>query len=223
VSCRRHPRRVVIALTPAVALVAALTAGCGPAADARPAAGTPAKAPSMAVPTAQRTLSETGTDQIRPDAALPHADLRTPAPVRLQVPRVGIDTRLIDLGLQADRTIEVPASAAVAGWYRRGPAPGQVGPAVLVGHVDSRTGPGVFYRIRELQAGDLVNVRRADGRDVHFTVTEVSRFAKSGFPTAAVYGPTPFAELRLVTCGGTFDTAQRHYRDNVVVFARQSG
>lgn len=145
------------------------------------------------------------------------------APVSLQVPRLGIHTGLVRLGLQPDGAVAVPDSAAVAGWYTGGPAPGQTGPAVLAGHVDSRTGPGVFYRLPEARVGDTVVVRRADGRDVRFTVTGVARYAKAAFPTDQVYGATPFAELRLVTCGGSFDYATRHYRDNVVVFARLVG
>jgi hypothetical protein len=143
-------------------------------------------------------------------------------PVRLLVPAAGIDTPLPALHLDAAGALVPPDDVATAGWFADGPAPGDVGPAVLVGHVDSTAGPGVFFRLRDLHAGDDVEVRRADGSAVHFTVTGVARYPKSAFPTAAVYGPTPDAELRLVTCGGTFDRAARSYLDNVVVYARLS-
>jgi sortase (surface protein transpeptidase) len=100
-----------------------------------------------------------------------------------------------------------------------GPVPGDPGPAVIAGHVDSRAGPAVFFRLRELRPGDKVTVRRSDGRAVAFTVDEVDRYPKDAFPTSAVYGPAPGSELRLITCGGSFDAAKRSYRDNVVVYA----
>jgi sortase (surface protein transpeptidase) len=145
---------------------------------------------------------------------------RGPAPVRLEVPAAGIDTPLPALRLDAAGTLAPPADVATAGWFGDGPAPGDVGPAVVVGHVDSTAGPGVFFRLRDLRPGDPVTVQRADGSVVHFAVTRVARYPKSAFPTAAVYGSTPDAELRLVTCGGAFDRAARSYLDNVVVYAR---
>ncbi|PZA22338.1 sortase domain-containing protein, partial [Modestobacter versicolor] len=107
----------------------------------------------------------------------------------------------------------------VAGWFAAGPAPGETGPAVLAGHVDDRTGPAVFFRLEELTAGDEVRVTGADGQLVTFTVTRVASYPKDAFATAEVYGPTTGAELRLITCGGTFDRSRRSYTDNVVVFA----
>ena len=109
---------------------------------------------------------------------------------------------------------------ALAGWYRQGPAPGDPGPAVLTGHVDSVAGPAVFFRLRDIAVGDPVLVDRADGTTVRFTVTRVARYPKGAFPAAEVYGPTPDAELRLITCGGVFDRATGSYADNVIVFAR---
>lgn len=143
-------------------------------------------------------------------------------PLRLRVPRIGVDTRLMRLGLDADRALEVPpmSRADTAGWYERSPVPGDVGPSVLAGHVDSDDGPAVFYRLRELRRGDRVVVDRSDGRRVTFTVTRVTEVAKAAFPTRRVYGDTPSPELRLITCGGTFDAAADGYLANVVVFAR---
>jgi sortase (surface protein transpeptidase) len=138
----------------------------------------------------------------------------------VRVPRIDVDSRLARLGLAADGALETPADYGQAGWYDGGPAPGDVGPAVLAGHVDSTAGPAVFWRLGELVAGDEVLVDRADGSTARFTVTRVERHPKSAFPTDKVYGPTPDAQLRLVTCGGEFDRSQRSYRDNVVVFAR---
>ena len=115
-----------------------------------------------------------------------------------------------------------PSDDTVAGWYRSGPAPGDVGPAVLTGHVDSVAGPAVFFRLRDVAVGDPVSVTRTDGTTVRFTVTRVARFPKDAFPTAEVYAPTPRAELRLITCGGAFDRTARSYLDDVVVYARES-
>jgi hypothetical protein len=109
-----------------------------------------------------------------------------------------------------------------AGWWAGGPRPGQVGAAVILGHVDSTTGPAVFFRLGELEAGDEVLVDRADGTTAHFLVTSLERYHKAEFPSELVYYPTVEAELRLVTCGGPFDSSTGHYRDNVVVFAAQA-
>jgi hypothetical protein len=114
----------------------------------------------------------------------------------------------------------VPTSFSVAGWYDLGPAPGDPGAAVVLGHVDSTSGPAVFYRLGDLAPGELVRVAREDGTDALFRVYAIREFAKSAFPTSLVYGRTRGAELRLITCGGPFDETTGHYLDNVVVFAR---
>jgi LPXTG-site transpeptidase (sortase) family protein len=121
------------------------------------------------------------------------------------------------VGLDEGDALAPPAIGA--GWYADGPAPGETGPAVIAGHVDWAGSPAVFARLDEVGAGDEVLVDHADGTTSRFTVTRVQRYAKSDFPTAAVYGPTPGAELRLITCGGVFDRATGSYRDNVVVYA----
>ena len=140
-------------------------------------------------------------------------------PSRLRIPSAGIDTALTAVGLGADGALAPPADPDAAGWYRQGPAPGSPGPAVITGHVDSTSGPGVFFPLRQVDVGDDLLVDRADGTTVRFTVTRVLSSAKGAFPTDQVYGPTPGAELRLITCGGAFDRATGSYRDNVVVFA----
>jgi sortase (surface protein transpeptidase) len=144
-------------------------------------------------------------------------------PVSLTIPLIGVETTLVKLGLAAGGELQVPSSAAVAGWYTGSPRPGAIGSAVIAGHVDSVTGPGVFYRLSELRAGDRVYVRRADGTTVEFRVNAVETYLKDYFPTAAVYGPAPDPELRLITCGGTFDYATGHYLSNIVVYATEVG
>ena len=143
--------------------------------------------------------------------------------MRLAIPAIGVETPLLRLGLDPDRSMEVPGDFDLAGWFAGGPAPGQPGPAVIAGHVDSRTGPAVFYRLRELRAGDRIEVTRADGTRLRFVVDSNQSFPKAGVPTGAVFGPTPAAELRMVTCAGTFDRSRGSYRDNLVVFARLVG
>jgi hypothetical protein len=140
-------------------------------------------------------------------------------PVRIRIPAVGVTSSLQRLGRQRDGTIAVPRPAAVAGWYREGPRPGQPGPAVILGHVDSRTGPGVFFALADLSSGAMVHVDRADGSTVAFRVTRVDRVPKARFPTDLVYAPTLQPSLRLVTCGGSYDADRRSYRDNVIVYA----
>ena len=147
-------------------------------------------------------------------------------PRTLDIPSIGVHTRVMSLGLQSDGTVEVPPldRDAPAGWYKNLSTPGEPGPAVILGHVDSaRDGPAVFYRLRELRPGARLSIDRADGSTAHFVVRSVARYPKKDFPTAAVYGPRPGAELRLVTCGGSFDALRRHYRDNIVVFAAMTG
>jgi Sortase domain len=140
-------------------------------------------------------------------------------PVRLQIPAIKVDAGLGQVGLQSDGTIAVPSDWNQPAWYVDGPAPGQEGPAVIVGHLDSNTGPAIFWRLGKLKVGDVIQVGRQDGSKPSYTVTGVEEFARAAFPTAAVYGPTPGSVLRLITCGGAFDWSTHRYLDNVVVFA----
>jgi LPXTG-site transpeptidase (sortase) family protein len=140
-------------------------------------------------------------------------------PVSLTIPAIGVSTPLVQLGLTTAGTLQVPSSTAVAGWYTGSPRPGETGAAVIAGHVDSQAGPAVFFRLRLLQPGQLVYVRRADGSLAVFQVNAVQTYLKTQFPTAAVYDALPDAQLRLITCGGTFDPATGHYLSNVVVSA----
>jgi hypothetical protein len=142
-------------------------------------------------------------------------------PVRLDIDAIGVHAAVLRLGLAPDRTVEVPPLGSPdVGWYSYSPAPGDLGPAVLLGHVDSAaTGPSVFHDLPQLRSGDEVVVRRADGTSARFRVDAVGRYPKARFPTAAVYGDIDHAGLRLITCGGSFDRVRRSYTDNVVVYA----
>jgi sortase (surface protein transpeptidase) len=143
------------------------------------------------------------------------------SPVSLTIPLIGVKTNLITLGLAQGGGMQVPSSTAVAGWYTGSPRPGSIGSAIIVGHIDSVSRPGVFFRLSELRRGDDVFVKRADGTTVEFRVTAIQTYLKDRFPTEQVYGPTPDAELRLITCGGAFDLATGHYLSNIVVYATQ--
>ncbi|HEY0817035.1 MAG TPA: class F sortase [Pseudonocardia sp.] len=137
----------------------------------------------------------------------------------MQIPAIGVDSALMPLGLRADGSLQVPPSGFPAGWYTGAPSPGELGPAILAGHVDWGGHAGVFYRLRELKPDAEVTVTRQDGTAAVFRVTQVNEYPKDKFPTAAVYGDLDHAGLRLITCGGSFDRQTRNYDDNIVVFA----
>jgi sortase (surface protein transpeptidase) len=139
-------------------------------------------------------------------------------PVRLDIPSIGVQSSLFALGLTRDGSMEVPRYEE-AGWYEGGARPGENGPAVIAAHVDSKTGPAVFYRLHELLVGDPVTVTRRDGTTARFVVDRLERYAKDSFPTERVYGPTPGPSLRLITCGGAFDETRQSYVENLVAFA----
>jgi hypothetical protein len=143
--------------------------------------------------------------------------------VSIRIEAIGASAPVDPLGLNADGTLEVPTDFQRAGYYTGRPPPGTPGPAIIAAHVDSKTGPAVFYRLRDLKPGDEVVVTRADGSEVAFAVDRVEQHPKDAFPTEAVYGATPGATLRLVTCGGSFDRRSRHYRDNLIAFATFKG
>jgi LPXTG-site transpeptidase (sortase) family protein len=143
------------------------------------------------------------------------------APVKIRIPRIEVNAPVMKLGRDADGTVQVPPLVAhnLTGWYRYGPSPGQRGPAVILGHVDSATGISVFYYLKNLHAGDTVLVTLADGKVAAFAVDGLQRVAKDAFPTASVYGKAGYPSLRLITCGGPFDQATGHYTDNIIVYA----
>ena len=143
-------------------------------------------------------------------------------PVAVDIPAIGVDAKLLRLGLNSDGTIQVPSietSADEAAWYKYSATPGQIGSSVIEGHVDSYQGAAVFFRLGALRPGDTVNVTLADGITAVFRVTGVREYVKSRFPAKAIYGATDYAALRLITCGGAFDYATGHYLSSTVVFA----
>ena len=147
------------------------------------------------------------------------ADPGTAPPTRLRIPAIQVDTSLEVLHLDASGALGAPGDWSHAGWFAEGAVPGDTGPAMIAGHVDSTTGPAVFNRLGQLRPRDLVEVQRADGAWVSFAVVAVQRYPKDAFPTTRVYGPTPDPQLRLITCSGDFNSAQRSYVDNTVVYA----
>jgi sortase (surface protein transpeptidase) len=146
-----------------------------------------------------------------------------PAPIKISIPAIGVSAPIIGLGLKADHSLGVPASFSVAGWFKGGAEPGEAGPAVVVGHVDSVSGPGVFYHLRALRKNDAIKIFARDGSIIHYTVSAMMAAPKSQFPTKAVYGKTSKPTLRLITCDGAFSTSTGHYVDNFIVFAKWAG
>jgi sortase (surface protein transpeptidase) len=140
-------------------------------------------------------------------------------PVRLEIPSISVDTDIIDLGLDTDGTLEVPPDGKAAGWYTGAPAPGEVGPAIIAGHVDWEGTDGVFFDLRNLEPGADIIVTRADGSRTVFTATSIEHFPKDDFPTDVVYGDLDHPGLRIITCGGSFDETARSYTDNIIAFA----
>jgi hypothetical protein len=179
----------------------------------------PATRPDLGRWAATRQVVEAAGNAGRP-AGDPFASAGVEAlgePTRLRIATIGLDRPLETLHV-VKGALQPPQRFDRAGWYAEGTAPGDIGPAVIAGHVDSKAGPAVFYRLRELVPGDKVEVLRG-GTVVTFTVTRTAWYPKSAFPTDAVYGPTPDRQLRLITCGGVFNHALRSYRDNLVVYA----
>ncbi|HJQ48363.1 MAG TPA: class F sortase [Amycolatopsis sp.] len=157
-----------------------------------------------------------------PAASTPaQTGLAASVPTWVELPSISAKSSLVQLGLNADKTVEVPpvTEPLQAGWYKYSPTPGQVGPAVILGHIDGNHQKGIFWRLHEVKVGDKVLVGRQDSSTVTFTVNKVDQVAKSSFPTEAVYGNTSDAEVRLITCGGAYDASTRNYLDNIIVYA----
>jgi sortase (surface protein transpeptidase) len=139
-------------------------------------------------------------------------------PLALSIPAIGLRVPLSELGLNPNHTVQVPTNFQEPGWYEFGPSPGQLGSAVILGHVDSYRGPAVFFQLRTLRPGDQVDVTLADGVIAHFVVRQVAMYPKAQFPSLMVYGSHGYSGLQLVTCGGVFDSQTRSYLSNVVVY-----
>ncbi len=181
----------------------ALATASGPAPNSTPTQPVPARTSSGPTPIAADNP--------------PLAPAPSP-PVMLRIPAIDVAVSVSTLGLNPDQTVQVPTDFQQPGWFGLGPTPGQIGSAVILGHVDSYRGPAVFYRLRSLQAGDQVEVTLADGTIVRFAVTTVTSYPKEQFPAQQVYGSRGVRALQLVTCGGEFDTTTRSYLSNIVVY-----
>ncbi|OMH33087.1 class F sortase [Tersicoccus sp. Bi-70] len=231
-STRTGPLAVVTALAVAAGLTLSGCAGGGAATAigtgaAPSSAASPAPSSSAASSTppsaAASSLGPGRLDRLQdPTGASPAASVG--APTRVRIPGIGVDSTLENLRRDAAGVLAAPKDWQRAGWYTESPVPGQRGPSVIAGHLTAPDGPGVFYRLPELRPGDPVTVTGADGRDVHFTVTRVLSADRVGiFPTEQIYGPTPDAQLRLITCDGHWDPALGHWTRNLVVFATADG
>lgn len=140
-------------------------------------------------------------------------------PVEVDIPSVNISTPVIPTDLRSDGSIQVPDSSDEAGWYDKSPTPGQLGPSIIVGHVDYLTGIAAFWRLRYVQPGAEVDINRADGSVARFKIDSIGDYSQNNFPSSLVYGNINEAGLRLITCSGVFDSATRHYSDNLVIYA----
>jgi sortase (surface protein transpeptidase) len=217
-------RRARLAVLAAVLLVVAggVVLLAGLRAQQAPAQPPAQAAEETSSPAAATASSEPPSAASRVAPAVQGPLLPASSPVRVAIPAIGAASDLLQLGLNADGTVQVPPleRKSKAGWYRGSPTPGEVGPSVVLGHVDSAEyGPGIFFRLGDLRPGDQISVDRADSTTAVFTVDRVASFPKDDFPTLEVYGNTDRAELRLITCGGDFDPSARSYLDNIVVFA----
>jgi sortase (surface protein transpeptidase) len=141
------------------------------------------------------------------------------SPRRIRIPAIGVSAPVIPLHLEHGGRMQTPRNFGATGWYEPGREPGEKGPAVIAGHVDSKSGPAVFYKLRRLRPGDVIRVVRADRSAVRFRVEGLERWPKSEFPTRKVFGRTRVSTLRLVTCSGNFDPSSGHYEDNTIVYA----
>jgi hypothetical protein len=190
------------------------TAAGGSAAAGSTAAG-PAAVPSTDVDRAPAAATGGSGREVLTSGPL----MPTSVPVRVSIPALKVSAPIIGLGRLADGSMAVPGDARTVGWYDQAPTPGSLGPAILAGHVDFRSKPGTFAKLRTLRTGAMISVERTDGSVAMFAVTAVQRYAKDRFPSADVYGAIDHAGLRLITCGGAFDATRGHYEDNIVVYA----
>ncbi|WP_375390377.1 sortase domain-bontaining protein [uncultured Amnibacterium sp.] len=168
---------------------------------------------------AERRRERGGTDGLQDPTVADVPSASTARPVRLLIPRIGVDTRLERLQQDSRGVLVAPEYADTAGWWAKGVVPGDIGAAVIVGHLDTVLGPAVFERLKQLRPGDLIEVRLSDDRSVRFAVDDSHVVQKALFPSAQVYGATPDAQLRLITCSEPFDPVAHSYTDNLVVFA----
>ncbi|KAA9110804.1 sortase domain-containing protein [Microbacterium rhizomatis] len=207
----RIPRRVVAGLA-ATSVAAIMLSGC------MSVTGSPGPGVASSATPSSNPFAAGGLQDPRGQASA-DASASVPTPTRVRIPSIGVDTGVEDLAIGEGGRLNAPVDYDSAGWFAGGVSPGQIGPAIIAGHVDSPTAPAVFARIGELAVGADVVISMSDGSDLTFRVTGTAQSAKSEFPTAEVYSNVPAPELRLITCAGSFDTAIGHYTDNLIVFA----
>lgn len=207
-SLRRHRTALPVYACLTLATLTALT-GCSD--------DSPSKSPAAVAPAATTAVTP---DAETSDTAGGPSKPAAQAPVHVSIPSLGVDSDIMRLGLNTDGTVEVPPAekGMTVGWYTGGPVPGEQGPAVLIGHNDTRFGRAVFHDLKKINKGADITVRDSKGAEVHFEVTGRETASKNAFPTNRVYGPTDDRALRLVTCDGAFD-AQGHPVDNLIVYA----
>lgn len=207
---------VVILVVGGLGLAGALHRSSADAnAGSAPAASVPTDSPA---PIPGPSSAGSGTSATSASSAARAADPAAGVhPITLQIPSIGVNTSLELLGVAADGTLQTPADPKHAGWFTGSAVPGDPGPVVVAGHVDSKTGPAVFAHLKKVVIGAPITVTLSGGKQVGYRVTSVVAYAKDKFPTQRVYGAVPDSELRLITCGGAFVDSE--YVDNVIVFA----
>jgi len=204
ISARRRAGRHAIGVTAAV-LVAVAGAGCGGGGGEEPPAVVQQPVPS---------LSSQAPVRVRP--------LARSVPSRLRIPKLGVNSPIMKLGLNADHTIQVPplSRPKMTGWWGGGPTPGEKGASVILGHNVGNGRPSVFEKLGTLKPGDQVQVTRGNGSVATFEITKLEQIAKSRFPTEKVYGKLSYPGIRLITCGGRFDSSWGHHVDNIIAYGR---
>ncbi|MCF0094946.1 class F sortase [Micromonospora sp. MH99] len=209
----RRGRFTLLAVAGVLTVTAAVTIGAAVVGQRSqpPRPGTSAAAPAATAPAVPAT---------QPGELTTGPLMASSPPVRVSIPSLRATAATVALGLAPDGAMQVPDSATDVGWFTRAPVPGALGPAVLAGHVNWKGRRGAFFDLGRLTPGAGITVDRQDGSTAMFTVTKVEQYPKDRFPTDEVYGATDHAALRLITCGGEFDGTTRHYRDNVIVYAR---
>lgn len=205
---RRRPRRILVRVLTGVAAVCAVfglgLVACGLQETPGPSISSPVAVNGAPPAPARGSVA----------APIPHSE-----PVRIEIPVLGVDSELMTLGLDSGGAMQVPPGAYPAGWYKGAPTPGELGPAIIAGHINWNGHAGVFSKLYELKPGDQVAVHRRDGSTALFRVDDVAEYPKHNFPTKTVYGNIDHAGLRLITCGGDFDSDAHSYLDNIVVYA----
>ncbi|MBX4201681.1 class F sortase, partial [Candidatus Saccharibacteria bacterium] len=166
------------------------------------------------------TLSTSANNSADAPVILPPSVMAKSQPTHLSIESINLSTDFIKTGQKSDSSIDMPARYDVAAWYDHSPTPGERGPSIIVGHVDNYKGPGVFIRLKQIKYGDIITVTRADGSIAKFSVTDMKEYSKHDFPSQEVYGGINYAGIRLITCGGPFNSQTGDYPDNIVVFGK---